>query len=185
MKRIALLLSVGCLLFVAGGCASYTGVFLSVNGEDKPVSMTSNVNKEYRVVKHFRVEQRSPLLFLVRMFPVPAQPDLAAMMRPDLIANGGDAVVNLKMTGEASLGDVLLPVGVGVFGGLVYPALFFAITLPIFEDLKTYTVEGDIVKYVEPNRTPEPGRKFDPVTGLPLTTEPVQFDPKTGLPVRP
>ena len=185
MKRIATILAFSCLFFLANGCASSGSVYLSMNRGDKVMSMTPNINREYRLIKHIRAEQKSPLLFIVRMVPAEARPDLDGMVLPELTAAQADAMVNMKLKGETSLGDALLPIAVGLFGGLAFPPLFVVMTFPIFEDLKTYAVEGDIVKYVESNPPPESGRKFDPVTGLPLTTEPVQFDPKTGLPIRP
>ena len=185
MKRIATILAIGCVLLLANGCASSNSVYLSMNREDKVMSITSNVNKEYRVIRHMSAEQKNPFLFIARMFPGEVKPDLDAMVSLELTTSQADAIVNVKFRGETSIGDALLPLGLGFFGGLAFPPFFFIMMSPLFEDLKTYAIEGDLVKYVEPMQAPESVRQFDPITGLPITKPPVQFDPKTGLPVRP
>lgn len=166
------------------GCASFTSVSLSVNRGDKVVSMTSNINKEYRIIKYVKVEQKVPFLFLVRINPAGGNPDLDDMLQPELAAAEGDAIVNVKIKGEAALGDVILPIGMGIVGAFAFPPLLIIAMFPLFEDLKTYTVEGDIVKYVEPKQPPESDRRFDPITGLPLKKPSMQFDPTTGLPLK-
>jgi hypothetical protein len=166
------------------GCASFTSVSLSVGG-DKVVSMTSNINKEYRIIKHVKIQQKIPFLFLVRINPGSGSPYLDDMLQPELAAEEGDAIVNVKIKGEAALGDFVLPIGMGVVGAFVFPPLFSIAMFPLYEDLKTYTVEGDIVKYVEQKPSPEIEQKFDPVTGLPATKPTIRFDPNTGLPMKP
>ena len=184
MKRIATILTIGSLLFQANGCASSSSVYLSMNRGDKVMSITSNVNKEYRVIRHMSAEQKIPFLFMVRMFPGETKPDLDAMVSLELTTAQADAMVNVKFRGETSIGDALLPVGLGFFGGLAFPPLFVIMALPLYEDLKTYAIEGDLVKYVEPQEAPESDRKFDPITGLPLTKPAIHIDPMTGLPMK-
>jgi hypothetical protein len=172
------------MFVICEGCASYTSVSLSSN-QAKTVSMTANINREYRVIKHIKVEQKIPFLFLVRINPESGHPEVDEMLQPEIDASQGDAIVNVKITGEAALGDVFLPVGVGVLGGIAFAPLFIFAVTPFYEDLKTYTVEGDIVKYTEGKKLPEPEKKFDPVTGLPAAKPAPRFDPATGLPIEP
>lgn len=187
------------------GCASFTSVSLSVNRGDKVVSMTSNINKEYRFVKHVKIQQKVPLLFLARVNPQGGSPDLDELLQPEFAETPGDAIVNVKIKGEAALGDVILPVGMGIVGAFVFPPLLVISMFPLYEDLKTYTVEGDIVKYVgeqlppggeklppavdKPTPVvgklpPVPVQRIDPETGLPVKKPVLRFDPSTGLPVK-
>ena len=187
------------------GCASFTSVSLSVNRGDKVVSMTSNINKEYRFIKHVKIQQKIPLLFLVRINPGSGSPDLDELLQPEFAETPGDAIVNVKIKGEAALGDFVLPIGMGVVGAFVFPPLLFIAMFPLYEDLKTYTVEGDIVKYVgeqlPPVREkllpavekaaplveklpPAPRQRIDPETGLPVEKPKTRFDPTTGLPIK-
>lgn len=168
-----------CLL-LCGGCASHSAVTLAVN-QGKPISLTPYINKDYRVVKHIRVQQKVPLLFVARLSPGGGKPDFDELLRPELISNEGDALVNVKIVGEASLGDVLLPIGLGIISGIGFAPLYVIATAPLFEDLKTYSVEGDLVQYID--RQPESERKFDPATGTQKAKP--RFDPETGLPMKP
>ncbi len=147
--------------------------------------MTANINREYRVIKHIKVEQKIPFLFLVRMNPESGHPEVDEMLQPEIDASQGDAIVNVKIKGEAAFGDVFFPVGVGVVGGIAFAPLFILAVIPLYEDLKTYTVEGDIVMYTDDKKLPEPEQKFDPVTGLPASKPMPRFDPVTGLPIKP
>lgn len=179
-----LLFSVLCAGLLCGGCASLTSVELSAGGRLKTVSMTSDVNKEYRVIRHVEVKQRVPLLFLMRVVPGSATPDINELLEPELVAAQGDAIVNVKISGSAALGDMLLPIGVGVVGGLALAPLFVFTVFPLFEDLKTYTVEGDIVEYTGERPLPASEQRFDPATGQPVRKPVVRFDPATGLPIQ-
>jgi len=197
-KKILRAATVLFIFIFCEGCASYTSVSLSSN-QSRTVSMTANINREYRVIKHIRVEQKLPFLFIVRMSPEHGHPDLDEMLQPEIDASQGDAVVNVKIKGEAELGDVFLPVGIGVLGGIAFAPLFVIAAIPLYEDLKTYTVEGDIVKYIGEKLLPEtekpspaaeklqaaPIQRIDPETGLPLPKPKLQFDPSTGLPIKP
>jgi len=110
------------------------------------------------------VKQKVPLLFLLRVSPAGAKPDLSELLEPELIAAQGDAVVNVRIEGTADFFNVILPIGVGVIGGaILWSPLYVFTVFPLFEDLKTYTVEGDIVKYVEGKAIPDREQKFEPV----------------------
>ncbi|MDP1677969.1 MAG: hypothetical protein Q8L88_14015 [Bacteroidota bacterium] len=166
------------------GCASITPVNLSMSQGSKTVSMTSNINKEYEVIKHFKVKQAVPFLFLFRLNPDGGQADLNELLAPELISSQADAVVNLSIKGDGDIKDVFLPVGLGLLSGIVIsPVFYFVMTIPLFEDLKTYEVEGDLVKYISQTSLPEKTKELiDPLTGLPLQKQKIEYDPETGLP---
>lgn len=184
MKNLVCFLFIAGMLVLSEGCASLTTVSLSTN-QAKPISMTANINKEYRVLKHIKVVQSVPFLFLVRLNPENAAPDIDQLLQPEFAATPGDAIVNVKIEGKPFFGDIFFPIGFGVVGGIAFSPLFLFVAAPFFEDLKTYTIEGDIVQYIEPNPILKPNQQFDPVTGLPVRSTTIQFDPNTGLPVRP
>jgi hypothetical protein len=163
-------------------CAS-APVMLSVS-HPAPISFTSNINRKYYVVKHFSLEQKEPFLFLQRLF-FAGKPKLDKMLEKELKSTDFDAIVNLKITGAASAGDISLPVVLGLGGALlISPSLLTLAFLPLFEDLKTYTIEGDAVKYADDVLPVSQFLRFDPSTGLPLKSDSVRFDPNTGLPLQ-
>jgi len=170
------------LLLTLTGCASFTPVQLSVPERSKPVSITANINRDYTLIKHFTEEQKVPFLFLVRLNPEGSNPDLEKMLGPELNSEKADAIVNVKIEGHPAFGDVMLPLAMGIIGGIAFPPLFVLTAIPFFEDLKTYKVEGDLVKYSDPQSTHQPTPQFDPATGLPVISP--RFDPETGLPTK-
>ncbi len=149
-----------------------------------PVSMNSNAGRPYNVIAHFKTGQQEKGIFIQRLYGG-AQPDLNAMVQRQLAKTDGDAIVNVKIKGEAQFGDVLLPVIFGIGGTFVHPLFSFFIFEPFFTDLKTYTVEGDIVRFTDTEQKRNPFVRLDPATGLPVQSKPrVEFDPETGLPKR-
>lgn len=177
---ITLALIISCL----ESCASITPVTISIRPGSKPVSMNANINREYTMVKHFRVKQKVPVLFVFRLSPYGAAADINEMIAPELQSSQADAIVNLSVKGNAEIQDVFLPIGIGLLGGLILsPTFFFITVIPFYEDLKTYEVEGDLVKYVAQATSPEnPKEPFDPLTGLPKQKPKIEYDPETGLP---
>jgi hypothetical protein len=179
------------------GCASFTSVTVESRGVMKPISMTSNINREYSVVKHFKREQKAPFLFLARLNPGGGTFNLDEELQDEPGFGEGDALVNTSVKSQVAFGDILFPIVVGVGGGLIFPPFFFFLACPFYEDLKTCVVEGDIVKYVAEKSAPAgeklppavekpaPEQKFDPVTGLPAAKPAPRFDPATGLPINP
>jgi len=100
-------------------------------------------------VKHFTLRTKEPFLFLQRLFFA--------------------AIVNVKITGAASAGDISLPIVIGLGGALfLSPPLLTLAFLLFIEDLKTYTIEGDAVKYVDDVVPISQLLRFDPKTCLPL-----------------
>jgi len=165
-------------------CASFTPVNLGMNLGSKPVCMSSNINKEYTVVKHIKIKQKVPFLFLVRMKPDAGGVDLNELLAVDLNSSQADAVVNVCIKGEPAFGDVVLPVAIGLLTGLMFPPFFLLATVPMFEDLKTYEVEGDVVRYVYHDKSLPVELPIDPNTGQPVKPAALKFDPVTGLPIK-
>jgi hypothetical protein len=209
LEKRALLFS---LLFSCWGCASFTSVTIDSKSFPRPISMTSDIDREYRVIQHFKKAQKVPFLFLVRLSPEGGAFNLNEELQNEPGIMDGDALVNTTIKGQAAIGDVALPIVVGIGGGLVFPPLFLFLACPFYEDLKTYTIEGDIVKYVGGQRPPAeeipnpviekippvvehpapvkekssplPEKRIDPETGLPVKKTTVRFDPNTGLPIK-
>ena len=59
----------------------------------------------------------------------------------------GDAIVNVKIKGQTTVIDALLPMGISTFAMIVNPRLFFV--MYIVPTSRTYTIEGDVIKYFE------------------------------------
>jgi hypothetical protein len=168
------------VLLCVEGCASITPVKLSAHQSMKTISMTSNINKEYTIIRHFKVKQKS------RMSPYGASADFNELITPDLISSQADAIVNVSIKGDAAIPDVFFPIGLGLLGGLTLsPMFYFLIPVPLFEDLKTYEVEGDLVKYIDQTSAPVMTKELiDPLTGLPQQKQKIKYDAETGLPVK-
>ncbi len=166
-------------------CASFTSVDLSLRPGTKTVSMTTDINRKYEVVKHIVVQQKVSFLFLVRMNAQNGSVDLNELLRSELSNSQADALVNVSIRGKVAIGDVALPLGIGFLGGIMFPPLFLIMVIPMYEDLKTYEVEGDLVRYIDqPAATDQSVKPFDPLTGVPVEKKNIQFDPETGLPVK-
>ena len=167
MKKITMCLCCGTAMFVFFGCASFTPVTISADDATMPICISSNINHEYEIVKHVRLEQRVPLLFLQRMF-AQCNPDIQGMIEQEIADQRGDAFVNMRIAGTAKAGDVLLPLAIGIGGAFIAPGFLAVAIVPFFVDLRTYTVEGDVVRC-----GPEP-------PPLPLKKARMKFDPETG-----
>jgi len=166
-------------------CASFTPVDFSLFAGTKTVSMTANINREYKVIKHIKVQQKVPFLFLVRLHPQSGSADLNELLGPELKNSEADALVNVTIKGNVAFGDVMLPLGLGFLGGLMFPPMFVLMAIPLYEDLKTYTVEGDLVKYIDRQTEPDQFKQsFDPLTGSPTEKKKITYDAETGLPIK-
>ena len=142
-----------------------------------PVLMNANMERPYTIVSHFTIEQEGKLLFVSRIFGG-AQPDLNAMLLQHSDIIQGDAIVNLKITGQSKFGDVLLPVIVGIGGTFLFSLFSIIIFEPFFTDLKRFTIEGDLVRFTDGEIKKKEIQTIDPMTGLPVR----EYDPYTGLP---
>lgn len=125
-----------------GGCMT---VQLSTDGIDKTVAMTSDVNKTFTIVRRFNQDLKG-WFTLFNLITI-TDPRVSDLVRNELSAARGDAVINLRIQGQTTFVDGLIPIALGIVGGLAAPPFgFFASNLI---GVRTYTVQGDIIKYSE------------------------------------
>ncbi|MFA5835011.1 MAG: hypothetical protein WDA22_16155 [Bacteroidota bacterium] len=166
------------LCFLLQGCAVH---FDAINAS-VPVMMNAKNVSSYKLVTHFSLHQDVQFLFLPRLFGG-AKPDINAMIENQLRLTPGDAIINVRIHGDTEVGDFLLPIVIGTAGAFVFPPMSIFIYEPFFYDLKSYTVEGDIIRYdILQQFQAKPLLKIDPMTGLPVEEQKKEFDPETGLP---
>ncbi len=142
MKRSAWVPVVLCLFVILSGCST---VELSTRSLDVPVSFTGNVNKKFVVVKHFRREEKGWFAFfnLVTM----SEPQIGTIIREEMQSAQGDAVANVSIQGQTSLTDGGVSLLLSAIGLAAAPPLGFAAGYLV--GARTYTVEGDIIRYTE------------------------------------
>lgn len=150
----------GALVLVAAALAA-TGcmtVRLDTGAIREPVSMSGNVNRDYRVVRHFQRDLKS--WFTVFDLVTVQNPKVEQAIREELQRNGGDAVVNLVINGRDTFVDRPIPAAISVLGSVLtaygayysYRALTAGAVVGIAASqirIRTYTVEGDVVQYVK------------------------------------
>ena len=168
-------------VFALGVLSCLTGCMtldFSVKNSAVPVLLNTPAEKEYVIVEHFSVLQDRSMLFLKRLHGG-GHPDIQGMLDKQLKKTPGDAIINLSITGETREMDVVGPLIFGIAGAFMFSPLIIIAFEPIFADLKTYSIEGDVIRYTgQANRI-----QIDPETGLPIhTSAPGEFDPETGLP---
>jgi len=73
-------------------------------------------------------------------------PDLAKVVREEIAAARGDAVVGIRIKGQTTLVDGLIPIVLGTLGGLLLPP--YGTVLSYLLELRTYTIEGDVIRYL-------------------------------------
>jgi hypothetical protein len=130
------------LLFSFTGCMT---VPLSSGSVYKPIAMSGNINKKFNVIKHFKSDFKSwfTLFNLVQL----NDPKVTEILNNELNATQGDAIINVKLEGQTTFVDGLIPVIVGVIGTIAAPPYGGYASSLI--GARTYTVEGDVVKYAE------------------------------------
>lgn len=172
---------VGCAaLSIIAGC---TTLDLDMRAVDVPVMVNAPREREYSTVTHFSVEQEKSMFFLRRMFGG-GHPDVTSMLQKQLQKNPGDAIINLRIKGDTKEIDIAVPIVIGIAGTFAFAPLFIIALEPLFADLKSYTLEGDIIRW-KPEKKPAPQPVLiDPDTGLPVEKKKsvIEFDPETGLP---
>lgn len=142
MKRIVVII-LGVLYFSTFvGCMT---VPISSGGVYKPVAMTSSVNKKANIIKHFKTEFKS-WFTLYNLIPL-NDPKVNELLNNELNGTQGDAIINLKIEGQTTFTDGLIPVVVGVIGTIVAPP--YGSYASALVGARTYTLEGDVVKYAE------------------------------------
>jgi hypothetical protein len=141
MKKFFIFSIVAACLLSFVGCMT---VNLTAEGIEKPAAMSSNVNKKFTIVKHFSRDVKG--IFLIFDLVTVSDPKINDIIRNELVAGQGDAVINIKIQGQTTFIDGLVPVAAGVAGSFLSPLGVFASNLI---GLRTYTVEGDVIKYTE------------------------------------
>ena len=155
-KLAALILFTGIILFFT----SCMTVSVDTSQIRQPVSMTLSINREYKLKKHFRIEQRA--WFTVKDLVTISNPEIQGALKQELAEAEGDAIVNLTILEQNTFFDFLIPVATTIAG---YSLLFLTfdiasemelgvlVAIPvIFGPLlnsRTYVVEGDIVVYID------------------------------------
>lgn len=147
-----------------------------------PVLLNAPAENEYIVVEHFSVLQDRSMLFLKRLHGG-GHPDVNAMLASQLKKTPGDAIINLTIKGETRETDVIAPVVLGIAGSFVFTPFIILAFEPLFADLKSYSLEGDVIRYIGKDGRIHDSLRIDPDSGLPVKrTAPIEFDPETGLP---
>ena len=123
------------------GCMA---VNLTAVGYDKTASLT-NTEKKFTIVKHFNRDIKN-LYTLFNLIPL-SEPSLADLLHDETMSSHGDAVINLRIHGQTSLLDMAIPLSLGVLGSIVLPPR--GAFLGVLIGSRTYTVEGDVIKYIE------------------------------------
>lgn len=123
------------------GCMT---VQLDAVGYDKQVTLTSPERK-YVILKHFNREMKC-YYTLLNLIPL-NEPSVAEILRDETISAHGDGVANVRIAGEAALVDFATPVTIGILGLVTAPPSGAFLALLIGS--RTYTIEGDIIRYVE------------------------------------
>jgi len=128
------------LIFIFVGCET---VHLTAVRVEKPISMTPNINREFTVIKHFKRDLKAwfTILGLVTISNLKVE----EVIREEILKAQGDGVVNLEITGQTTILDGLIPVAAGTVGFLVAPP--YGAYAAYLIGARTYTIEGDIIKY--------------------------------------
>lgn len=142
MKIYLMLFVATFYLLSSAGCMS---VALTVEEFDKPVSLTGNINKNYTIVKHFSCDLKAWFAFfdLVTI----SEPNMQDALHNEILSAQGDAVINLKIKEETTFVDGVISSAVGIAGALAVG--YVGVSLSHLIDTRTYTIEGDVIKYVE------------------------------------
>ena len=140
MRKLIFISLIAVLILTSTGCMT---VLLTTEGIEKPVGMTSNVNKEFTIVKHFI--RHSKGYFIIFNLVTLSDPKLKDLVNNEILAGQGDAVINVKIEGQTTFIDGFASVGLGFIGGLAAPP--FGSLLGDLFGMRTYTIEGDVIKY--------------------------------------
>lgn len=141
MKKFFLVSTIAVFLLSFIGCMT---VNLTSEGIDKPVSMTNNVNQQnFTVIKHIKRDVKG--IFTLFNLVTISDTKINDILRSELQASQGDAVINVKIKGQTTLVDGAIPLAATFVGSLISPVVGFLAAYMI--GLRTYTVEGDIIRY--------------------------------------
>jgi hypothetical protein len=121
-----------------------TSVNINASGYDKTASLTSS-DKKFTILKHFSREMKCWYTFL-NLIPL-TEPNIAELLREETVSAHGDAIINVTIKGETTMIDAAIPVAMSIVGSMVSPQR--GAFLGLLCGARTYTVEGDVIKYVE------------------------------------
>lgn len=132
------------LVIVSGFVAGCMSVHFDAAGYDRMASLTSSERK-FTLLKHFSRDVKC-WYTLVGLIPL-SDTDLSGILKDETASAHGDAVLNIKVHGETTLLDAAIPVATAFFGSVVSPQR--GALLGLLVTARTYTIEGDVIKYVE------------------------------------
>ena len=132
MSRIV---TAGILLSLCLLCSCATIALDSSTIKDHEVLMNDDMERPYDVISDFKINDKGG--WIIGIIPVnkPAGDNhdyLASLLQSQIDKAGGDAVINVKLRGQNSVGDILINV----------------VTLGIYVP-RTLTVTGQVIKYRE------------------------------------
>jgi hypothetical protein len=119
-------------------------VNLSATGYDKTASLTS-INRKFSIVKHFSSDMKC-WYTLVNLIPL-TEPNVAEILRNETASSHGDAVINVNIQGQTTLVDAAILVALAFLGSAASQGR--GVFLGLLIGARTYTIEGDVIKYVE------------------------------------
>ena len=143
MKKIAVLLFI---VFTATTFWSCETVNIDARTYENPLLMNGQINKDYKIIKHFK--ESSKAVFLIFNLMTVKNPDVEALITREVTAVHGDGVINIKIIGQTTFVDGLVPVGLEMIGILINPQYGFLGAAIL--GMRTYFVEGDIIKFTDP-----------------------------------
>ena len=73
--------------------------------------------------------------------------DISRVVQNAIISYRGDGVINLQLKSQTQFIDGLVTIGIGVIGGIVAPP--YGSYASLLFSMRTYTVEGDIIVYLD------------------------------------
>lgn len=141
-KNTILILVIYTAFLFLQGCMT---VNLTTVGYDKPVSMTNNVNKKFSIVKHFNQELKG--WFTIFNLVTISEPNVEEAIRREISSVQGDGAINVKIKGQITFIDGIIPFALGLIGSVALPPA--GSVLGYLVGARTYTIEGDIIKYTD------------------------------------
>ena len=132
------------ILIIAMSATNCMTVNLSAAGYDKTASLTS-MDRKFSIVKHFSSDMKC-WYALVNLIPL-TEPNVAEILRDETVSSHGDAVINVRIAGQTTLVDAVIPVALAFLGSAASSQR--GVFLGLLIGARTYTIEGDVIKYIE------------------------------------